>query len=161
MREEVARIGDVGGNVILGARVEIVLRCAQPVVPPPDTCGVSCHQVSLYFSGGISPENTFQRHWSISSPKGKKATFSNAVFSSSPMSFEVSGAFVQQTQLHQVFRRDRKRDRVADCLVKAIVGAVAEQHRLLVVSALVEVVAQFVVDGVEILRGDVDAHLDP
>ena len=53
----------------------------------------NCHHASLNFSGVISPENTFHRHWSISRPKGRNATFSSARCSSRPMSFEVSGAF--------------------------------------------------------------------
>ena len=35
-----------------------------------------------------------------------------------------------------------------------------KSRRLLVVGALVEVVAQLVVDGVEVLAGDLDAHLE-
>jgi hypothetical protein len=44
--------------------------------------------------------------------------------------------------------------------VKTIVRTVAEKERLLIVCALVDVVSQLVVDGVEVLFGDVDAHLD-
>ena len=47
----------------------------------------------MYFSGGIWPEKTFQRHWSITSPNGRKAIFSSALSRSKPMSFDVSGAF--------------------------------------------------------------------
>ena len=119
----------------------------------------SSHHAWLYFSGGISPEKTFQRHWSITSPKGRKAIFSSAWCSSRPMSLEVSGRLVEQPELHQVLGRDGERDGVADGLVEAVVGAVAERGRLLVVGALVEIVAQLVVDGEEILAGDLDAHL--
>src|ERR1039457_186156 len=52
----------------------------------------NCHHVSLYFSGGISPENTFHLHWSITSPNGRNAIFSSALCSSSPISFDGSGA---------------------------------------------------------------------
>ena len=75
------------------------------------------------------------------------------------MSLEVSGRLVEQADLHQILGRDGERDGVADGLVEAVVGAVAEQGRLLVVGALVEVVAELVVDGEEILAGDLDAHL--
>ena len=51
------------------------------------------HQAWLYLSGGISPENTFQRHWSIINPNGRNAIFSRALFNSSPISFDASGAF--------------------------------------------------------------------
>ena len=43
--------------------------------------------------------------------------------------------------------------------METVVGAVAEQERLLVVRALVEVVAQFVVDRGEVVGIDLDAHL--
>ena len=66
------------------------------------------------------------------------------------MSLDGSGALVQQAELHQVFRRHRERDGVAHGFVKSVIGAVAEQVRLLVVGALVEVVAQLVMDGVEV-----------
>ncbi len=75
------------------------------------------------------------------------------------MSFEVSGALSSKADLHQVFGRHRERDGIADRLVKAVVGAVAEQERLLVVGALIEVVAQFVMDREKIFAGDLDAHL--
>ncbi len=45
--------------------------------------------------------------------------------------------------------------------METVIGAITKQHGLLVVGALVEVVSQFVMDGVEIFRSDVDAHLDP
>ena len=44
--------------------------------------------------------------------------------------------------------------------MEPVVGAVAEEERLLAVGALVEVVAELVVDGDEVLAVDLDAHLD-
>ena len=152
--------GTLAGDVILRRRIEIVLAAAAPAARCPDTSGAASTTPSLYLSGGISPEKTFQRHWSISSPNGRNAIFSSALFSSRPMSFDVSGRLSSSPMLHQVLRRDRQRDGVADGFVESVVGAVAEQERLLVVGALVEVVAQLVMDGGEILGGDVDAHLD-
>ena len=58
---------------------------------------------------------------------------------------------VEQADLHQVLRRDRQRDGVADGFVEAVVGAVAEERRQRVVGALIEVVAQLVVDRQEVL----------
>ena len=75
------------------------------------------------------------------------------------MSFEASGACRSKPELHQVFGRDGERDGVADGLVEAVVGAVAEEQRQLLVGALVEVVAELVVDGDEVFGGDLDAHL--
>ena len=70
------------------------------------------------------------------------------------------GDLPDEAELHQILRRDRQRDEVADRLVEAVIRAVLEQEVLLVVGALVEVVAQLVVDGLEIVRVDLDAHLD-
>ncbi len=44
--------------------------------------------------------------------------------------------------------------------MEAVVGAVAEDHRQLVVGALIVVVPELVVDRREVLGVDVDAHLD-
>ena len=68
---------------------------------------------------------------------------------------------IEQAQLHQVFGRDGKRDGVAHRLVETVVGAVAECRRKRAVGALVEVMAQFVVDGQEVLARNLDAHLQP
>ena len=60
--QEVAHVGHIGRHVVLGAWIEILFRSPrrrrdalilQPKLPPG---------LSLYFSGGISPEKTFQRH---------------------------------------------------------------------------------------------------
>src|SRR5205823_10173151 len=69
------------------------------------------------------------------------------------------GDLIQQAQLDQVFGRDGKRDGIAHGLVETVVGAVAERWRQLVISALVEIVAQFVVNGEKIFVRDLDAHL--
>jgi hypothetical protein len=44
--------------------------------------------------------------------------------------------------------------------VKSIVSAVSKKNGLIVVGALIEVVTKLVVDRIEVLGGDVDAHLD-
>ena len=73
--------------------------------------------------------------------------------SSRPMSLSALGTLdaVEQADLHQIFRRDRQRDEVADRLVEAVVGAVQVEEGLLVVGALVIVVAELVVDGDEVV----------
>ena len=108
----------------------------------------------------ISPENTFQRHWSISRPNGQERHLFERLLEQQADVLGGVGRLLDEAELHQVLGRDRERDGVADRLVEAVVGAVAEQHRLLVVGALVEVVAQLVVDGGEVLRRGLDAHLD-
>ena len=76
------------------------------------------------------------------------------------MSPLASGRLVEEPDLHQVLGGDGEGDGVADGLVEAVVGAVQEEVGLLAVGALVEVVAQLVVDGDEVLARDLDAHLD-
>src|SRR5271163_3094307 len=49
------------------------------------------HHALLYSDGGIFPENTPQRHLSIISPNGRKATFSRARCSKSPVSADGGG----------------------------------------------------------------------
>ncbi len=79
---------------------------------------------------------------------------------SSPRSLDASGYAVEQLDLLQIFGRDRQRDRVADRLVESVVGAVPEDHRQAVIGALIEVVAELVMDRREVLGRLVDAHLD-
>ena len=67
---------------------------------------------------------------------------------------------VEQADPHEILRRHRQRDRVADRLVEAVVGAVAEDRRLILVRALIEVVPEPVVNRREILGRLLDAHLD-
>ena len=88
----------------------------------------------------------------------QNATLSSALRSSSACR-RSAGTVVEQADLVQILGRHRQRDGVADGFVEAVVGAVLEQERLVLVGALVEVVAQLVMDGDEILAADLDAHL--
>ena len=65
----------------------------------------------------------------------------------------------QKIYLRQIFRRDVQRDEIADGFVEAVIGAVAIEERLLIVGALVEVVAELVVDGLKMFGVDLDALL--
>ena len=56
--------------------------------------------------------------------------------------------------------RDGESDGVADRFVETVVGAILEERRLGVVGALVEIVAEFVVDHAEVFFGDLNAHFD-
>ena len=73
-----------------------------------------------------------------------------------------SGHFglVKQADLHEIFWRNRERDRIADCLVEPVIGAILEQEALVLVGALIIVVAELVVDGGEVVAIHLDAHLD-
>src|SRR5205823_12081526 len=70
------------------------------------------------------------------------------------------GRLVEQPDPHEVLRRDRQRDGVADRFVEAVVRAVAEEHRQILVGALIEVVPELVVDRREVVGRLLDAHLD-
>ena len=120
----------------------------------------SSHQASLYFSGGISPEKTFQRHWSITRPKGRKAIFSRARFSSRPMSLEASGALSSRPILTRYSGVTESAMVSPTASWKPSLALSRNEGGCLLVGALVEVVAQLVVDGDEVLAGDLDAHLE-
>src|SRR6266849_246370 len=49
---------------------------------------------------------------------------------------------LQKSELRKILRRDRQRDGVADRFMEAVIGAVPEKERLLVVGSLVEIVPQ-------------------
>ena len=77
------------------------------------------------------------------------------------MSPVASGALSSRPDLDEVLGRDGEADRVADRLVEAVVGAVAEDHRLrMVVFTRVEVMPELVVNRREVFRRRIDAHLD-
>src|SRR4051812_47920124 len=65
------------------------------------------------------------------------------------------GRSFQKAELYQVFRCHRKRDSVAYSLMETVVRAIAEKERLRVVGALIEIVAELVVNDGEIFAGDV------
>ena len=54
---------------------------------------------------------------------------------------------VDEAELLEVFRRNREGDEIADGFVEAVIRAVLEEQVLILVGALVEVVAELVVDG--------------
>ena len=62
--------------------------------------------------------------------------------------------------LLQVLGRHRQRDRVADRLVEAVVGAALKEDRQLVVRVEVVVVTELVVDRDQVFLVRLDAHLD-
>ena len=78
----------------------------------------------------------------------------SAAFSSSDVSAEASGAWSSRPILDEVFRRDRQRQCVPDGLVEPVVGAVAQERWQCVVGAVVKIVPEFVVNGFEVLLGD-------
>src|SRR5262249_54940768 len=67
---------------------------------------------------------------------------------------------VEQADLLEILRCDRKRDRVADRLMKAVVRTVLEEKRLVLVGALIEIVTEFMMNGDEVLVANLNAHLD-
>src|SRR6185312_3136779 len=145
-REEVASVRNVGRDVVLGARIKVrfsaidrrryalVLRAQRP----PCLVVVS----GFGFAGKDLPaplvENKAERQKS------------NFVERRTQLQRNVgfSGWFgVDELETLQICRCDGQRDGVADRFMETIVRSVAKEHRLLVVGALIEVVAEFVVHG--------------
>src|SRR6185369_5655004 len=67
----------------------------------------------------------------------------------------------QQADLLQIFRSDRERNRIADCLVEAVVRPILKEKRLVLVCALIKVMSELVVNGDEIFSANLNAHFDP
>jgi hypothetical protein len=131
VREEVARVGTRCRHVVLGAGsksprsratggAHALVLLAQ--LPP----GLRCTAPAP-----ISPEKTFQRHWSTSRPKGRKATLSSAMLHQQAEVAVASGAPVDQADLLRYSGVTDSDDGVAQRLVEAVVGAVAIEERLL------------------------------
>ena len=157
--EKVAHVRNVGGHVILGAGVEILLASVygrshalvfQLQFPP-------CLVVLLrwYLAGEHLPAPLVNEQ-----AKGQEGDFLQRFVEQEADVFGGVRRLVEQADLDQVFRRYGKRNGVAHRLVEAVVGAVAEEEGLGVISALVKVVAKLVVDGREVFARDVNAHLD-
>ncbi len=157
-RQEVAGVGDVGRDVILGARVEVILRTLHrrddPLVlgaqRPPGGVVV----LGLDLAGEDIPAPLVDQQAEGQEGDLVQGTLHQRVE-------RVLGHVAQQPQLDQVGRRHREGDGVTQGLVEAVVGAVAEESREVTVVVLVVVVAQLVVNGCEVLGVDLDAHLDP
>ncbi len=64
-----------------------------------------------------------------------------------------AGHLTDEVDLLQVLGSDGQGNGIADGFVKTVIGTVFEQEQLLTISALVEVVSEFVVDSAEILVG--------
>src|SRR5439155_15490140 len=61
-----------------------------------------------------------------------------------------AGKAIDQADLPQIAGRERvERGKIPDRLVEAVVGAISEQDRLVLIGALVEVMAEFVMRHVE------------
>src|SRR3546814_19264634 len=80
-------------------------------------------------------------------------------WSSDVCSSDLHLRLVEQADVDQILRGDRERDEIADRFVEAVVRAVQIEERLFVIGALVIIVAEFVVDGGEVVGIHLDAHL--
>ena len=157
--EEVAGVGDVAGDVIFGAGIEVGFGAGDGwgyaliffAERPPGLVVVG----GLDLAGEDLPAPLVDE----ARPKGRKAILSRAVRSCRGMSASAGGIWSMRPSCLEVGGGDGEGDGVADGLVKAVVGAVAEEEGLLVVGALIHVVAQLVVDGGEVVGVDLDAHL--
>ena len=159
VREEVARVRHAARHVVLGAGIEGVGR---PLVgrghalvllaqlPPQVVVAVGAD-----FAGEHLPAPLVDQQ-----AERQEGDFLQRL---PHQQAEVSGRvrrLLEQADLLQVRRRDGQRQRVAHGLVETVVGAVAIQVAVVLVGPVVVVVAEFMVNGLEVLGVHVDAHLD-
>ena len=159
--QEVAGVRDVGGDVILGARIEVLLaarhRRVHPLIPatelPPGLVVVAGFGLARK---DIPPPLVDEQ------AEGQEGHLRQRFLHLHvDQALVVPGNRRQQTQPFQVSGRDGQRERVAEGLVKAFVGTGLIERGELVVGVKVIVVAELVVDRDQILLRGLDAHLDP
>jgi len=147
--EEVAHIRDIPRHVILCARVEILIATLhrrrhalifQAQVPPGFVIGAG-----LDLSGEHLPPPFVDGQ-----AEGQKRNFIERL----PEQYgdvRVRGRNgFKQSDFLQILGRDGQCYRVANGFVEPVVGAILEQERLVLVSALIKIVPKLVMDGDEI-----------
>ena len=67
---------------------------------------------------------------------------------------------IKQADLHEIFGRDRQSYKITNRFMEAIIGTVEIQKWFLVIRALIEIMAEFVMDRHEIARIDLSTHFD-
>ena len=157
VRQEIARVGNVGRHVVFCSGVEVLLAARrgrgnalvlQSQGPPGLVVLLGRDLTGKDLPSPLIDEKS----------KGQEGDFFQRLLHEQAQILGGIGRLVEQPEFHQVFRRDGERDGVADGLVEAVIGAIAKQVRLMAIGPLIEVVPQFVMNGGEILGGDVDAH---
>ena len=136
------------------------IQSGRPGARFPDSGCAGPTTLCCSWPGLILPEKTSQRHLSIEQAERQKRDFFECGVE---QIFGVAGRRrdgVDQADLLQVIGRNGKRDGVADGFVETVIGAILEKRRLIFVGALVEIVAEFVVDGVEVFGRRMDADFD-
>src|SRR5262249_1696586 len=157
--KKISRIGHVGRHVVFGARIEVFL------------ASWNGRRYTLVFLTKLPPSfiilfwrDLTGKHFPAplvdQQSERQERNLLQRCLQQKTNVFRGIRSLVQQTQLHEILWSDRQSDCISDSLVETIVSAVAEQHRLAVVGALIEVVSQFVVDRTEIFCRNVNAHLD-
>ena len=159
-REEVSRVWDVSGHVILGARIKELVAAGrdwsdalilQSKFPPRFVVILGFNFAGKDFPPPLIDEQAKRQKCNLlERPAEQKSDVARSI-----------GRFIDQTDLDEIFGRNRQRNGVADCFVEPVVRAIAEDDGQIFVSALIEVVAQFVVDRSKIFVCGHDAHLDP
>ena len=157
--EVIAGVGDVGGNVILRAGIEVGLGAGERrgdalitfAKRPPGAVVIA----RLDLSGKHLPPPLVDQQ-----PEGQKGDLVESR-SQEQRNVGVGGRDRgDEMQLLKVGGGDGEGDGVSDGFVKAVVGAAPEQEGQFAVSALVFVVPFLVMHRGEIVGIDVDAHLD-
>src|SRR5216683_1338009 len=158
--EEITRIGNVGGYMIFCAWIEISLASSgwwsdtlvfPPEFPPRFVVIRGLNFAREYFPAPLVYEQA----------ERKESHFVECAIEQQADVRRWGRHSIDQSNLFQIFRRDRQRNRVANRFVETVIRAVLEQGREIVVSALVEVVTKLVVNGREILGRGLNAHFDP
>src|SRR5713101_7090629 len=158
--QEITRVRNIGGHVILRAGIEVGLgswnRRGYPLIftakfPP-----------GFVVIGGLDfARENFPAPLVDQQAERKEGDFLERALEQQG---DVSGRrrnAIDQADFLQVFRRNREGDGIADGFVETVVGAVLEKRRQVVVRTLVEIVAELVVNRGEVLGVRLDTHFDP
>src|SRR5690606_6503295 len=160
VREEVAQVGHVGGDVILGARIEVLLRTRHrrrdPLVPLPQLPPALVVALGRDLAGEDVPPPLVDEL-----AEGQEGDLLQGhLHLEVDQALVVLGQVIDQPDLLEITRGDREGDGVAHCLVETVMRASLEEDGEVVVLLVIEIVTELVVDRDQILLGRPDAHLD-
>src|SRR6266850_3028155 len=158
-RQEIPRVGHIPRHMILRARIKIPFRSLyrrrNPLVLLPQFPPRFIVVLRLHFSAEHFPAPLVHQQAKRQERDLLQRLLQQVI--------NVTGGRrhrVNQSEFLQVIRRHGKRNRVSHRLVKSVVRAVLKERRLRVVSPLVKVMSQFVVNHAKIFFRNLNAHLD-
>ncbi len=159
-REEVTRVGHVGGDVILGAGIEVLLSAGlgrghalilRAQLPPGLVVLLGRDLAGEHLPTPLVDHLTERQEGHL---------LQRVLHQLVQRPLVVVRDHLEQPHLLQVRGRDRERDGIADRLMKAVVGSILKQDRERMILGEVVVVPELVMDGDQIVHVDLDAHLD-